>query len=201
MKQAKPNADQFSGRRCQSPAPQPCTGLARMNMPTRCAFESNLRPPVGNFLRRQCASTLWHQLTPPREAAAVRRILGNVLLVPISTECRVRVRRRKPAVQANRGRSRFLKSKCNHDRRLMAGSRQRQVQVRRRKPAVQDDPAREILTGYPPAATGRGLPCTLMSPSTGPPSNLPLQHQHRAPLPLRGAESSKRLARDCADSG
>ena len=92
-----------------------------MNMPTRCAFESNLRPPVGNFLRRQCASTLWHQLTPPREAAAVRRILGNVLLVPISTECRVRVRRRKPAVQANRGRSRFLKSKCNHDRRLMAG--------------------------------------------------------------------------------
>ena len=40
-----------------------------------------------------------------------------------SVQRQAQVHRRKPAVQADRGLSRLLRSKCNHDRQLMAGLR------------------------------------------------------------------------------
>ena len=46
---------------------------------------------------------------------------GDRQVMAGSVQRQAQVRRRKPAVQVALGRSRLLKSKCNHDRRLMAG--------------------------------------------------------------------------------
>ena len=83
----------------------------------------------------------------------------------------VQVRRRKPATRADWSRSRSLKSKCNHDRRLVAAQSQRRVQVRRRKPVVQDDPPGEILAGPPSAGCGRELSIVSLGSPASPASN------------------------------